>query len=143
MAKQNEILKENIKDFFKYIKMESISYKELIKNREEVKTKYNADLLKLNTKKEKLWTSMEIHKWELNEEEKVDRSLLTKDKNYAFKKMCSKETNLLTTTHRKLGYFNKSNMDELRRLIANHSTRYTSNMKTFVENFYPTLTDVS
>ncbi len=121
--------------------MESYSYKDLIKNREDLKAKYNSDLLKLNTKKEKLWTSMEVNRWELNEEEKIERGMLTKDKNYAFKKMCHKETNLLTSQHKRLGYFNKMNMDELRRQIANHSTRYTTNMKAFVENFYPTLTD--
>jgi hypothetical protein len=122
--------------------MESMSYKELIKSREDIKARYNTELLKLNVKKEKMWTNMETSKWEMNEDEKADKSALQKDKNYAFKKMCYKETNNLNNLHKKLGYVNKMNMDELRRLIANHSSRYKNNMKDFVESFYPTLTDV-
>lgn len=121
--------------------MESLSYKELIKTREDIKAKYNSELLKLNLKKEKLWTSMNYSNWEMNEDEKIEKSQLVKDKNYAFKKMCYKETNSLNNLHKKLGYVNKMNMDELRRLISNHCVRYRDNMKEFVENFYPTLTD--
>lgn len=121
--------------------MESLSYKELIKTREDIKAKYNNELLKLNLKKEKLWTSMNYSNWEMNEDEKIEKSQLVKDKNYAFKKMCYKETNNLNNLHKKLGYVNKMNMDELRRLISNHCVRYRHNMKEFVENFYPTLTD--
>jgi hypothetical protein len=121
--------------------MECFSYKELIKTREDIKARYNNELLKLNLKKEKLWTNMNYSSWEMNEEEKIDKSQLLKDKNYAFKKMCYKETNSLINLHKKLGYVNKMNMNELRRLISNHCVRYKNNMKEFVENFYPTLTD--
>jgi hypothetical protein len=121
--------------------MECFSYKELIKTREDIKARYNNELLKLNLKKEKLWTNMNYSSWEMNEEEKIDKSQLLKDKNYAFKKMCYKETNSLNNLHKKLGYVNKMNMNELRRLISNHCVRYKNNMKEFVENFYPTLTD--
>jgi hypothetical protein len=142
LNKQNEIFKHNIKDFFKYVNMESNSYKELIRAREDVKFRYNNELLKLNLKKEKLWTQMDLSKWEMNEDEKIDKSLLTKDKNYAFKKMCNKETNIVNNLHNRLGFVNKMNMDELRRFINNHSVRYNKNIKDFIENFYPTLTDV-
>lgn len=140
---QNEVIKHNIKDFFKYIRMENISYMELVRQREEAKTKYNNELLRLNVKKEKLWTQMDLTKWELNEAEKLDRALLVKDKNYAFQKMLYKETAFLSNLHNQLGFFNKMNMDELKRLISNHCARYSQNMKDFGENFYPTLTDVS
>lgn len=123
--------------------MENYAYMELIKNREDVRGKYNSELLKLNLKKEKLWTGMDISKWDLNEDslEKIDRSMLVKDKNYAFKKMCYRETNTVTNLHKKLGYINKMNMEELRRMIYMHISRYKKNFKMFVENFYPTLTD--
>jgi hypothetical protein len=138
------MMKHNIKDFFKYIKMENSSYSELIKTREDYKSKYNSELLRLNVKKEKLWTQMDITKWDINEDiEKIDRSSLTRDKNYAFKKMCYKETMSLNNLHKRLGFVNKMNLDELRRLININCGRYTKNFKEFVESFYPSLTDVS
>lgn len=136
-------MKTYIKDFFKNIRGEFCSFTELVKSRDEIKNKYNSELLKLNLKKEKLWTGMEFSKWEMNESEKIDKSLLSKDKNYAFNKMCFKETNTLNNIHNKLGFYNKMLIDELKRMIHSHIGRYTKEMSTFSEEFYPTLTDVN
>ncbi len=131
-----------IKDFFKNIRNEFGIFSDLVKARDEIKSKYNSELLKLNLKKEKLWTGMDISKWELNESERIDRSLLTKDKNYAFNKMFSKETTNLNNLHNKLGYYNKILIDELKRMIHSHIGRYVTEISGFSEEFYPTLTDV-
>lgn len=140
---QNEIIKHNIKDFFKFIKMENSSYCELIKKREECRSKYNSELFKLNVKKEKLWSQMDYSKWKMNEtEEKIDRQLLSKDKILSFKKMCYKETAQLNNLHNHLGYLNTMNLIELRRLILSHCGKYMKNIKDFTESFYPTLTQV-
>lgn len=144
LKNQNEIVKNKVKDFFKYVRMENYSFCEVLKVRDDLKTKYNFELLKLNYKKEKLWTQMDTSKWEINEEvEKIDRGLLTKDKNYAFQKMCFKETNQLHNLHKKLGFYNKSVMNELRVMVNNHCARYKDNMKSFLDELYPTLNDVN
>ncbi len=142
LSNQNGTIKQNIKDFFKYINSENTCYKELIKVRSDIKAKYNSELYKLNLKKEKLWNHMDTTKWEIGDE-KVDKLLLVKDKNYAFKKMCSKETSNLNNLHMRLGFVNKMNMDELRMQIGNHSNMYKKNMQEFCQEFYPSLTDVS
>ena len=143
LLNQNNIVKDKIKDFFKFVRMENSSFIENVKIRDELKTKYNFELLKLNYKKEKLWTQMDINKWEINEEiEKIDKSLLTKDKNYAFSRMCFRETYQLENLHKKLGYHNKILMNELRRMVNNHCARFKDNMKSFLDMFYPTLSDV-
>ena len=124
--------------------MENSSFGEILKTREEMKAKYNFELLKLNYKKEKLWTQMDISKWEINDDlEKIDKGSLTKDKNYAFQNMCYKDTNQLNNVHNKLGFHNKSIMNELKRLVNNHCRRYKDNMRSFLDEFYPTLTDVN
>jgi hypothetical protein len=135
-------MKTNIKDFFKNIRNEYCVYSDLVKNREEIKSKHSSELLKLNVKKEKLWTGKDFSKWELNENEKVDKSLLNKDRTYAFSRMFHKETSYLNNLNNKLGYYNKMVIDELRRLINSHVTRYTEQIKNFSEEFYPSLTDV-
>ncbi len=140
--KQLNHMKTNIKDFFKKIRNEYCVYNDLVKNRDEIKTKYSAELQKLNVKKEKLWTGKDFSKWELNENEKVDKSLLNKDRYYAFSRMFYKETSYLNNVNNKLGYYNKMVIDELRRLILSHVMRYSEQIKNFSEEFYPTLTDV-
>jgi hypothetical protein len=140
---QNDVIKNKIKDFFKYTRSENLSYKDLIKTREEIKTKYTSELLRLNVKKEKLWTQMDLTKWELKDDgDKLVRGNLVKDKNYAFQHMCYKESNNLINMHKKLAYYNKMVMKELRRMIGNHCSRFKTNMKGFLDDFYPTLADV-
>lgn len=136
-------MKKNIKDFFKTIKNEYCVYNDLVKSRDEIKTKYSSDLQKLNVKKEKLWTGKDFSKWEINEHERIDKNLLSKDRNYAFSKMYCKETSHLNNVNNKLAYYNKMVIDELRRLINSHVVRYTEEIKNFSNDFYPTLTDVS
>ena len=93
---KNELIKTHIKDFFYYVKMEGNSYKELIESREEIKNKYIYENNKLNNKKEKLWSLMDITKWEITEDiENIDRVSLMNDKIYAFSKMCTQETKFL------------------------------------------------
>ena len=135
-------IKLHIKDFFKSIKNEFNLFSDLVKKRDDLKIKYNNELLKINLKKEKLWTQMDFSKWELNESEKIDRSLLSKDKNYAFKRMFSKDTNILNNLHNKLGYYNKMIIDELKRMVSSHVKRFSEEIKLFSDEFYPSLTDV-
>ena len=61
---------------------------------------------------------MDMTKCEITEDmEKIDRILLLRDKNYACSKMCTKETLSLENLKKQLGYANKCNIDELKRLI--------------------------
>lgn len=139
---QNELIKSHVKDFFKYIKMEGLAYTELIQSRDIIKGKYKVEYDRVTAKKEKLWATMDLGKWEIIDEfNKVDRVLLLKDKTYAMQKMCTRDTQSLENIHKQLGYANKMNMEELKKLIAINSKRFTDNMKTFSENFYPTLND--
>jgi hypothetical protein len=139
---QNELIKTHIKDFFKYVKMEGTAYDELVQGREVIKVKYKAEFDKLNAKKEKLWQTMDLSKWEIVDEfNKVDRVPLLKDKTYALQKMCTRETQSLENIHKQLGYANKMNMDELKKMIALNAEKFVDNMKSFAEAFYPTLNE--
>ena len=142
MFNQNELIKTHIKDFFKYIKMEGFAYIELIQSRNIIKEKYQIEYQRVASKKEKLWQTMDLGKWEIIDEfNKVDRVLLLKDKTYAMQKMCTRDTQSLENIHKQLGYANKMNMEELKRLIDTNAKRFVENLKTFSESFYPTLND--
>ena len=66
----------------------------MLKNRGELREKYVNALLKLNIRKEKAWSIGDVSKWNLSEEDekKLDRSSIIKDKISAFKIMFPKES---------------------------------------------------
>lgn len=122
--------------------MEGMAYSELIQSREVVKVRYVAEEARVSGKKERLWQSMDISKWEIMDEfNKIDKVMLCRDKNYALKNMCTKDTQALENLHQILGYANKSNMEELKKMIEANAVRFGDNMKAFAEEFYPSLTD--
>ena len=142
MMNQNKLVKVHIKDFFKYVKQEGLAYMELVKARDESRAKYVAEKVRLINKKEKLWQGMDTTKWEIIDEfNKVDRSMLTKDKNYAMTKMCTRETTVLENMRKQLGYSNKMSIDMMKILINVHCKKYLDNLNSFNEGFYPLLTE--
>ena len=116
--KQNEIFKTYLKDF------------------------YFEEQKKLNSKKEKLWASGDTSKWEIVEDfTKIDHLYLKTDKLYAFSKMCTQESNHVANLGNTLGFYNRQNMQELKKLMKNNCNKYMKDLKIFTDNFYPTLTD--
>ena len=142
MYKQNETFKVYLKDFFKYLHMECGAYTELIVKRNSLKVNYMDERKKLNAKKEKLWASGDVSKWEIIEDfNKIDNMYLKSDKNYAFSKMCTQDTNHVNNLGNTLGFYNRQNMQELKKLMKNNCNKYMNDLKVFTDNFYPTLTD--
>ena len=143
LIKQNDMVKNHMKDFFKYINLEGKAYTELIERREELKAKYNAENQRVTAKKEKLYATQDITKFELgNNEKDVDRDRLMHDKPYAFEHMCQNDTANLHKIYNQLGYANKMNMRELKKIIKEYCVRYVENAKKFDEEFYPTINDL-
>ena len=140
MFNQNEIIKTHIKDFFKYIRMEGIAYQELIDSREIIKNQYINENNRLTSKKEKLWQSMDITKWEITEDiEKIDRILLMRDKDYACSKMCTQETRVCENLRKQFGYANKNNTDELKKLVDKYCVSFLKNFEEFSDKLYPSI----
>ena len=143
LIKQNDMVKNHMKDFFKYINLEGKAYTELIERREDLKAKYNSENQRVTAKKEKLYATGDITKFELGTNEKnVDRDRLMHDKPYAFEYICQNDTANLNKIYNQLGYANKMNMRELKKIIKEYCTRYVDNFKKFTEDFYPTINDL-
>ena len=143
MIKQNEITKNHFKDFFKYINLEGQACSSLIATRDELKTKYMIELSKLNAKKEKPSATGDTSKFEMNLD---DRSIvydrLQRDKPYAMEHMCYKDGQNLKLLYNQLGYYNKMNIHELKKMIRKYVQKYVKNLEGFDEQFYPTINDV-
>ena len=122
--------------------MEGTSYEELIKNREEVKAKYVNEKVRLTNKKEKLWAAGDQTKWEIVDEfNKVDKAQLKANKSYAIGTMCTRETQVLDNLKKRLGFANRTNIEELKNMIKINCAKYMVNLKGFTEEYYPSLTD--
>lgn len=144
MIKQGEIVKNHIKDFFKWINLEGQAYSELIHNREALKQKYINELTKTNAKKEKIFLTRDINKFEINPDNKsIDKSKLLTDKEYAFENMCYKDNQTVKLLYNQLGHVNKMNIQELKKIIKIYCTRFVDNFKAFDAEFYPSINDVS
>ena len=141
LIKQKELVKNHMKDFYKYVNFEGRAYTELIDRREDLKNKYNAENARVTAKKEKLYATGDINKFELGDQPGIDRDRLLKDKPYAFQHMCRNDTLNLEKMYNQLGYANKMNMIELKKMIKEYCNRYVENIKSFDVEFYPTIND--
>ena len=56
--------------------------------------------------------------------------------------MCKNDTNSLAKLYNQLGYANKMNMRELKKMIKEYCVRYVDNVKQFDIEFYPTINDL-
>ena len=101
-----------------------------------------AEKIKLTAKKEKLWAGGDKSKWDIiNKFNKVDQKQLHRDKGYAMSKMCTRETQVLDNFRKRLGFTNRTNIEELKNMIKINCEKYMTNLKGFTEEFYPSLTD--
>ena len=142
LIKHNEMIKIHIKNFFKYINIESKAYNELIERREELRNKFIAENQKVTAKKEKVFATGDINKFELGEDKNIDKERILTDKPYAFEHICKSDTNALMEIYHQLGYANKMNILELKNLINDYCARYVNNIKNFDAKFYPTINDL-
>jgi hypothetical protein len=132
---QNDIIKRNIKRFFKYISMESQAFLELIEKRKEYKDNYKDKNSKLLDKKEKLWKDKNLNNWEIENINDSEKLQLFNDKNYAFNRMCTSETKDLNNTFDWLCYLNYTVNDQFKIFINKQSNKFFANIKNFSEEF--------
>lgn len=140
--KESEIIYDKIKSFFKLEKLRGNSFIEIIDSRETIKQKYTSENNKLIAKKEKLYTSVkDINKWEINNLAKIDKPLLLRDKNYAFKYMCFKDNQNIEAIKNLLEFCNYNNYIFFKKYNKENAKNYIDNMKIFTELIYPYIND--
>ena len=143
LTKQKDLIKNHLKDFFKYVNLEGKAYTELIVRREELKEKYTAENNRVTAKKEKVYSTGDVNKFEINPDDRnIDKERLLRDKPYAFDHICLEDSRSLEKLHNQLGYANKMNMRELRKMIKEYCVRFVDNITVFDQGFYPTINDL-
>ena len=142
LEKENEIIHDKIKGFFKLQKLKINSFIEIIDSRENLRQKYNTEYTKLNSKKEKLYTSVkDINKWEISNAENIDKPLLLRDKKYAFDHMCSKESQNIESMKKLLEFCNYNNYVAFKKINKENVKNFVDNMKDFTDKIFPYIND--
>ena len=142
LEKENEIIHDKIKGFFKLQKLKINSFIEIIDSRENLRQKYNTEYTKLNSKKEKLYTYVkDINKWEINNAENIDKPLLLRDKKYAFDHMCSKESQNIESMKKLLEFCNYNNYMAFKKINKENVKNFVDNMKDFTDKIFPYIND--
>ena len=142
LEKENEIIHDKIKGFFKLQKLKINSFIEIIDSRENLRQKYNTEYTKLNSKKEKLYTSVkDISKWEISNAENIDKPLLLRDKKYAFDHMCSKESQNIESMKKLLEFCNYNNYMAFKKINKENVKNFVDNMKDFTDKIFPYIND--
>ena len=136
-SKENEIIHEKIKGFFKLQRLKNNSYIDMADNREILKQKFITEKNKLYAKKEKLYTVKDINKWEIGNIENLDKPLLLRDKNYAFQHMCQKDSLYVNNISNQLEYSNYINYTEFKNILKINVKAYVDIMKEFAELIHP------
>jgi len=139
---QTNIIKNKLNELFKYLKNNGNSLVELIQRQNTVQKEYQKIKDELINKKEAYWKKMDITKWEMNCMEQVDSSLLFRDKNYAFSKMCWQETFNLNSKGDLLGYYFSDNIANIKNVFEKNEKFSVDNLVSFSKEIEPTVTDV-
>ena len=141
MYNQMDLVNNYIRYFFKYISKENSAFNELIQERLKKKEEYTKENNKLIIIKEDLWNKKDINKWNITNYDSIDRFLLIQDKNYAFSKMCTIETERVNNLKYKFNFTNKANREQFDLIINYNKERFINNIKSFTKEFYITLND--
>ena len=91
--------------------------------------------------KEDLWNKQDINKWNITNYDNIDRFQLMKDKNYAFSKMCTIDTERVNNLKYKFNFANYENREQFDLIININKERFINNIKSFTKEFYITLND--
>ena len=92
---QSKFFKEDFWEFFNYMNMEFSELDTIIKQFQNQRLEYETFANNLNLKKEQLFISKDISKWEVKQGTENQIPLYQNDKKKAFEEMCYKETKVI------------------------------------------------
>ena len=128
---QSELININLREFFRYIKNEYKSFVDMTNNVVNNKNNYNKYAKNLIIKKENLFKTGDISKWDLNKKDNLDNFHLTQDKDYAFSVMLPKETMTVENLKQFYGFYLNSCISEYERLKDLNAKRYQEKITDF------------
>jgi hypothetical protein len=130
--KQSEIMNENIREYFRYVKNEFFNVKEMAIKVKNCRIQYTKAQEKLLNTKESLFQKQDIDSWKLRKEDKANRIQLLSDKNLAFSKMLPQDTMKVYEYKCFYGGMLNSLIAEFERIRKINAKRHKENITKFI-----------
>jgi hypothetical protein len=139
--KQMEILNINVREYFRYIKNEYHSMKDLGDIVESNKMIYKKAFDKLYYNKENLFKQQDLTQWGLSTSDLENKLMLLKNKELAFSKMLPEETKRVNMFKEFYGSYLNSIISEYERIRTLNAKRHKDNITIFIRHLTDCLTD--
>ena len=131
---QIKIMNLHLREYFKYVKNEFISLKEMANKTKNCKINYEKAKEKLLITKENLFQKQEVDLWQLKEEDKSKRLDLLRNKDLAFTKMLPNDTIKVAELKKFYGGMLNSLISEFERIRKINAKRHKDNIINFIKD---------
>ena len=138
--KQKILINEGIREYFRYVKNEFHSIKDLSLKVDTNKEIYMKAFDKLMTLKEKVF-KQDISTWGLSGIDMEMKTQLLTNKNLAFAKMLPRDTKKVDELRQYYGFYLNSLISEFERIRDLNAKRHKNNIQIFVKNITECLND--
>ena len=139
--RQKILINEYIREYFRYIKNEFVSLKDLAQKVDNNKSIYNKAFDKLNSSKENLF-KQDISSWGLSSYDMDDKIKLVNNKELAFSKMLPRDTKRVDVLRKNYGFYLNSIISEYERIKDLNNKRHKTWITTFIKNLIEAFTDL-
>ena len=139
--RQKILINEGIREYFRYIKNELVSLKDLAQKVETNKTTYSKAFDKLMSVKENMF-KQDITTWGISTVDMEDKNELMNNKALAFSKMLPRDTKKVDTLRKNYGFYLNSIIWEFERIKDLNNQRHKSWIKKFIKNLIEAFTDL-
>ena len=139
--RQKILMNEGIREYFRYIKNEFVSLKELMQKVDVNKTIYNKAFEKLKSMKESIF-KQDFSTWGLSGIDMENKNELMNNKELAFSKMLPRDTKKVEALQFNYGFYLNSIISEFERIKNLNDGRHKLWIKNFIKNLIESFTDL-
>ena len=130
---QINLINENIREYYRYMKYEYHSIREYYTIYETAKNIFKKSDSKLRDTKERLFEEKKIEDWGLDREDLENKILLFRDKELSMEKMLPEETKKVKDRKKLYGSYLNSLIDEYDHIKILNSKRHKDNVVAFIK----------
>jgi hypothetical protein len=140
--KKIELMNNDIREYFRYIKNEFHSMKDLSEKVDVHKDNYHKAFEKLNNNKENLYKQQDVTLWGLDEQDLKHKVVFLKNKDLAFSKMLPDESKNCLEIKNIYGAYLNSIIEEYERIRLLNGKRHKENISQFIKSLSQSLTEL-
>jgi hypothetical protein len=139
--RQKILMNEYIREYFRYIKNEFISLKDLAQKVDNNKSQYTKAFEKLTSMKESLF-KQDITNWGISTVDMEYKNELMNNKELAFEKMLPRDTKKVDVIRKNYGFYLNSIISEFERIKDLNNKRHKMWITKFIKNLIESYTDL-